>query len=614
MERSCDDRYQTRQSAPVSPPKSKILFALYSWFYFKNLSSVIEHLAREGHEVTVAAIRHDREDFYAGVSALADRYPNITVASAPKRRDSWLYLTWDLRQSASYIHFLDPRFDKAFWLRDRPRRRAPELIQALMRFKATRWRPARRLIARVIERLEKALPTDPGVDRFLADQAPDVVVLSPLIDLDARLWDCLKSALARGLPSVFAVHSWDNLSSKMRLIYHPHRVLVWNENQVDEAIRYHDVPRDLIAITGAQVFDEWFERRPSASRDAFCARLGFDPQRPILLYVCSALSPNLLPEPDYVHRWLDAIRSAGEDAVAGANILIRPHPKRHRFWEGASFEGLGRVAIDPQIGELPVVSGAKDLYYDALYHCSLVIGINTSALIEAGIVGRPVLTILEPDYYQDQMENFHFSYLLEVSGGLLIAANSLEQHVEQVGDCLRDRAAGEAKARAFVEAFVRPQGMAQPATELFAREVLDVAAEGRRSPARTRLLDHVVRVALWPWSIAPEFVKAEVIDSVKMPKREAKHLRKAQLARAIGGVFSLAANRRRWLHVRIWASKRLISLERTIGELFRRRLRLRSRTQAVVKQERRFRKRTKAAIRKRLPGPLLALWSNRTHD
>ncbi len=109
--RTCDDRYQTRQSAPVSPPKFKILFALYSWFYFKNLSSVIEHLAREGHEVTVAAIRHDREDFYAGVSALAERYPNITIATAPKRRDSWLYLTWDLRQSASFLHFLDPRFD-----------------------------------------------------------------------------------------------------------------------------------------------------------------------------------------------------------------------------------------------------------------------------------------------------------------------------------------------------------------------------------------------------------------------------------------------------------------------------------------------------------------------
>ena len=37
------------------------------------------------------------------------------------------------------------------------------------------------------------------------------------------------------------------------------------------------------------MFDEWFEKRPSSSRAEFCARVGLRADRPIVLYVCSAL-------------------------------------------------------------------------------------------------------------------------------------------------------------------------------------------------------------------------------------------------------------------------------------------------------------------------------------
>ena len=67
-------------------------------------------------------------------------------------------------------------------------------------------------------------------------------------------------------------------------------VLLWNDVQRDEATRLHAVPPERVALTGAHTFDPWFARRPSEDRAGFCARLGFDPARPIVLYLCSSVA------------------------------------------------------------------------------------------------------------------------------------------------------------------------------------------------------------------------------------------------------------------------------------------------------------------------------------
>jgi hypothetical protein len=47
------------------------------------------------------------------------------------------------------------------------------------------------------------------------------------------------------------------------------------------------VPSDRVVVTGAQCFDQWFDRRPSRSRQELCDQLGLPADRPIVLYVCS---------------------------------------------------------------------------------------------------------------------------------------------------------------------------------------------------------------------------------------------------------------------------------------------------------------------------------------
>ena len=98
--------------------------------------------------------------------------------------------------------------------------------------------------------------------------------MTPLVVLKTSQLDLARAAIERGVRNVFAVASWDNLSSKGELTFAPQRVVVWNDVQKQEAIDLHGVPAGRIEVTGAQVFDEWFVKQPATSREEFCARVG----------------------------------------------------------------------------------------------------------------------------------------------------------------------------------------------------------------------------------------------------------------------------------------------------------------------------------------------------
>jgi hypothetical protein len=129
---------------------------------------------------------------------------------------------------------------------------------------------------------------------------------------------------------------------------------------------------------------------------------------------------------------------------------------------------VGRFVNVVVRGGNPVTDQSRDDYFDALFHSSAVIGLNTSAFLEAGIVGRPVLAILPPEYHENQEGTLHFRYLTDVSDGLLQASRSLDEHLPQLGAAL---GAAAAPHRGFVETFLRPYGLDVAATPKFASAV-----------------------------------------------------------------------------------------------------------------------------------------------
>ena len=176
-------------------------------------------------------------------------------------------------------------------------------------------------------------------------------------------------------------------------------------------------PTDRIVVTGAQCFDRWFGRRRRATATRSARRSGCRRSRPFILYVCSAPFIGSQPEAPFVVDWVRRVR-----ASASARAARRADPRSARTRRGGRSGPAStcRALRDVVVwGSSPVDRSSRNDYFDSLYHSAAVVGLNTSAFIEAGIVGRPVLTILLPEWHENQLGTAHFRYLFEAGGGLL---------------------------------------------------------------------------------------------------------------------------------------------------------------------------------------------------
>jgi len=211
---------------------------------------------------------------------------------------------------------------------------------------------------------------------------------------------------------------------------------------------------------------------------------------------------------------------------------VRPHPQNAAQWAGIDLSSFGDVSIWPRAGANPIGRDARSEYYDSMYHAHAVVGVNTSALIESGIVGRLVYSIQVPELAGTQEGTLHFQHLK--NGGLLRLAATLDEHVEQVAASFESAERDRVRVRDFIQMFVRPHGFDQPAAPRVVRVVEDAAAT-RPAPRGLRvdrrlmqaLLSLVVFVAALPRTAAQLTSAEERAWLVKSVRRRWRTLRGA---------------------------------------------------------------------------------------
>ena len=330
---------------------------------------------------------------------------------------------------------------------------------------------------------ERAIPVCRPIVEFLRTHAPDVLLVSPLVAAASEQVDWIKAAQAAGVRTAVGIASWDNLTNKGLLRIEPDAVLVWNDAQRREAHEYHYIHEAKIAVTGAQLFDRWFDRRVTRDRAAFCQRVGLPDDGPFVLFTgSSSFISESGAEVAFVRRWIEALRASGDPVLAGVNVLMRPHPYNFHRWADAPLAGQRGVTVFPRAGYNPVDAENRADFFDSLFHSAAVVGINTSAMIEAAIVGRPVLSMLAPEFAGTQEGTIHFHHLLPEHGGFLRIAATLDEHVAQLADRLRDPASSRAETARFVASFVRPHGVTRPATPEFADAIERLGAMPAPAP------------------------------------------------------------------------------------------------------------------------------------
>jgi hypothetical protein len=512
----------------------KVLFVMLHPGFIRYYEGAVHALVSAGHQVHVAfEISRTKLGEDATARRLAASSPHITCGTTPSRPESvraflargdrsatrsgegyaataaeraqeaWESLATTVRLLLDYLRFFEPAFAGAAGLRARAEKRLPRVYAPVVRLVSAGGARARRVGASVLQGVEQVIPVHADLRAFLRAQSPDLLLVTPLIELGSQQVDYVKCARQEGVRSALCVASWDNLTSKGLIRVTPDHVIVWNEAQTREAVELHGVPLERVIVTGAPLFDDWFDRRPSRSREDFCRTVGLDPDRPFVLYVGSSIfiAPEEVP---FAERWISALRTSAAPVLAGVGALIRPHPANTRQWRTFDDRGISNVALWPPIGTDPNAPDFRRDYFDSLYYSAAVVGINTSAQIEAGIIGRPVFTICADEFAHAQAGTLHFQHLARPDGGLVRVAATLEAHVAQLAATLHGAqpeqpetlcgpASVDSANREFVRRFIRPHGLDVPVAPRFAGVIDKLRRLPRPEPVGDRWLVSAAR-------------------------------------------------------------------------------------------------------------------------
>lgn len=318
--------------------------------------------------------------------------------------------------------------------------------------------------------MERLTPADRDIIHELEKIKPDIVVASPFIFSRSTVeTEYIKAAERLNIPTCVNVFSWDNLTSKGIFQVIPKTILVWNKMQIRELGEIHGVATENAIATGAPSLDVWFGRKPRNSFDTFRTKHNI-PEGPYILYLCSsqtiAKDENLFVEKliQYMKKQL------------GGNcptVIIRPHPLNIDIWEDWSEEG---TAVVPRSSRDIFYSvEAKNLMFESIFHSCCVIGLNTTAMIETAIVGKPCFTLLVDEYKNTQEMSGHFHHLED--SDFMVSCKSMGELTEKVSQTVAGDDPYKKGREEFINNFVRPCGAERNSSAIM-QEVLERLAEG----------------------------------------------------------------------------------------------------------------------------------------
>ena len=182
------------------------------------------------------------------------------------------------------------------------------------------------------------------------------------------------------------VASWDHTVGKGVISPRLDRYIVQNERMREDLARFHDVPRELVVVTGWPQSDVFHTRRPRSAYDALLGGYGLDPGRPLVL-VMGNTPTNTPHEERFFERLVGWWRESGADARF--SILFRPHPRdsqwRARF--AAALDVAGVAVQEPSFTDIDVLA-------TLLQHGDCVVTNAGTILLDALANDRPVVCVL----------------------------------------------------------------------------------------------------------------------------------------------------------------------------------------------------------------------------
>ena len=282
-------------------------------------------------------------------------------------------------------------------LRDRRAREAGTLgrrwgVKVLARCLA--FRPVLELLTRLEQEVAFRRRPTRAFDRLFAELQPDLVFNgSHIHGLAAEL--PMRVAATLGIPTATFVFSWDNLTSRSRIMVPYGHFFVWTEGIRRKFLDiYPRVAPERVVATGTPQLDYHAREAFLLPREELCRSIGIDPARPFVLYT-TGIDNHFFEE----HRHVETVaRFLGELGLEPRpQLVVRTYAKgTSRALRELAEQGLPETVFRPGLwDERWQTPRFEDLalYTSLLRHCALGINAASTVSLELMLFDKPVINL-----------------------------------------------------------------------------------------------------------------------------------------------------------------------------------------------------------------------------
>jgi len=245
-----------------------------------------------------------------------------------------------------------------------------------------------------LERLLLRYPRSPEATARFAECRPSIVVSTGPYQFNDP--GVVAAAKLAGIPVVAYIPSFDNITTKNRLVLTYDAFIVWSEDQKRQLEAFYPSAREVpVYAVGAPQYDVFFQERFHQSRSEFCAEAGLREDRAIILYALG--SPNLLKgEADGA---VEFARWVAQGRFGDAQLIVRPHPvfdngELHDRLAGFGPRVLLQRVSGVQAGNVRSQDvGAIREWVNSFRHADVVVNLSSTVAIDAALCDRPVVNL-----------------------------------------------------------------------------------------------------------------------------------------------------------------------------------------------------------------------------
>jgi hypothetical protein len=318
---------------------------------------------------------------------------------------------------------------------------------------------AESLLENNLEKLLLTYPRSAEAEKRLRELQPSVIITTGPFQFEQP--GIFAAAKKLGIPTLAFVPSWDNITTKNRMVFKYDGYIVWSEQLKKELHEIYPYTRKQpVYVVGAPQYDILLQNRFYLAREEFCRQQNLQPELPLIVY--SLGSPNFLKEH---HGAIDLAARIVRGELGKVQMLVRPHPIHDNAELEDDFEKFAprvRLQRTPNAGRCLNERSQDEAqiteWVNTFRHADVVVNLSSTVTVDAAFFNRPVVNLdfdPQPGASDQKLINDinhrwnHFKPVAE-SGGVWLVKN-FDETANAVRNYLKNPNLHKAKRRWIME-------------------------------------------------------------------------------------------------------------------------------------------------------------------